>query len=134
MGAGWVDTKSVEELVAALRNIHIHTTPGLPQFRVHLNLAGKYSSIEIVAMGDSEASSEGGTSLYIAKVKSGTGDTYTVDVYSDYEAGTKVAEDVTLKILQIDAGETVPADTLYPCWEMSWSGTTYWTAYAPVIR
>lgn len=83
---------------------------------------------------DAEESTSSGTSLYVAKIKSGTGDTYTADIYSDYQAGTKYATDVTLKIIQIDAGETVPANTLYPCFQLAWSGTTYWTAYAPVLR
>lgn len=77
----------------------------------------------------------GGTDIYLAVILSGgPGQDYKADIYSDYEKGTKLEENADLKIIQIDAAETVPAGTIYPCFEFIWNDTAYWTAYAPVIR
>ena len=73
----------------------------------------------------------GGSQLNSAKIKSGTGDSYTADIYSNIDKDPD-EDDQTLKILQIDSGETIPVDTILPCWEQDWgvegSEETYWTA------
>lgn len=78
-----------------------------------------------------------GTAIYLAVILSGgPGQDYKADIYSDYGKTPKVkyAENVDLKIMQIDAAETVSAGTIYPAYEIIWNETSYWTAYAPVIR
>ncbi len=70
----------------------------------------------------------GGTLLRPIKITSRTDDTtYVADLYGN---GTDVAATeigVTVRVLQIAAGETIPNDTILPSWKQAWAGTSQWT-------
>lgn len=61
--------------------------------------------------------------------------TYTGDVYGDGLDDDPTEEDATIRILEINSGESIPCPTTLPAWRQSWqtiggsasSRTAYWT-------
>ena len=73
---------------------------------------------------------EGGGGVAMSPIKitgGGPGENHTGNVYGNGKDQAATETSVTIKVLQIDSGETIPTDTWLPAWKQVWSGTEYWT-------
>jgi hypothetical protein len=100
------------------------------QWEAEVSTGGTHEVVGIDSSSNAYAKPTGGAGGGMVAVEITSKVDDTTYLGDEYRNGTDVAATntgVTIRVLQIAAGETIPNNTIFPAWRQKWSGTEQWT-------